>query len=549
MSLAATMPTLPEELLALIFEQLASPNIFEVDEQLDDFYTQYKAKSSKRLRRDHSARISTLRNICLASKTMHRLAWPILYRDFSNRQTKDLEGRGRGVDSEHETPTRKFLRTICLTPHYGLAVRNLLIRGWDPIAAMQGEDIFDLLQSDATVLALFQWRARGFWFQDPEFVYSLHRTLSLGHEDGLITLLVIMCPKLRELEFAPPIEFQWSLFMSLLDIVQDREYQKESLPQTEPDFEQEEADYIIAQMFGAPWPGQRWRKPQFLQHLSKLTLWSPGLENMDNTAIAKIMKLPSLLTLEVHGMQYLGNLGHLLEAFNNVAGPVKLRELHLLDITVATPIVAAILGFCSKLEQLTLVWNNLHNNTAFRLEYDDIAMALELYTPELRTLSLDASPGWEAFGPKKPFSIGHRLESLQHLKDLTLDDRSIYGSWDDNSGSTLGANVPKGVTSLLLSAGYCDGEDPEDDRLIHLYRERQDKDLIAFLQDPAYDRLSNVELPGRSTFPAQEQAVVRKHGWEILPQRPDETFVHLVNPSRSRTGSAPITHATRNTEP
>ena len=36
------MPTLPEELLALIFEQLASPSIFEVDAQMDVLYEQDK---------------------------------------------------------------------------------------------------------------------------------------------------------------------------------------------------------------------------------------------------------------------------------------------------------------------------------------------------------------------------------------------------------------------------------------------------------------------------------------------------------------------------
>jgi hypothetical protein len=528
-SLAATMPTLPEELLVLIFEHLASPNIFEVDAQLDDLHDQYKEKSISRLRRHHAARISTLCNICLASKTLHRLAWPILYRDFSNRQTKDLHARG--VDVDYETPTRKFLRTICLTPHYGLAVRNLLIRAWVPVEAMRGEEVFDLLQSDATVSALFQWRARGFWFQRLDFVSALHRTLVLGHEDALVTLLVIMCPNLRELEFAPPIDFQYSLFLNLLDIVQDQEYQKESLPQMEPDFEQEEADYVTAQMFDAPWPGQRWRKPQFLQSLSKLTLWSPGLENMHNTCIVTLLKLPSLLTLEVHGWQFKGTMKHLLEAFDEIAGPVKLRKLHLLGITVDTSLVAAMLGFCSKLEVLNLGWSNLHNDMAYRLEYDDITRALELYTPELRTLSLDASPGWEAFEPKQPFSIRPRLESLQHLERLTLDDHAIYGSEDDASGSTLGANVPKGPTSLTLLTGACGDEDRE----MQPYYERQDKDLIAFLQDPAYNRLSSVELLGRDRFSTQDQAAVMKHGWEMLPKLPDETYVHLVNPSRSRT--------------
>lgn len=537
MSLAATMPTLPEELLALIFEQLASPSIFEVDAQMDVLYEQDKRSERSHMMADHSARIGTLRNICLASKSMHRLAWPVLYREFSNRQTADFEDKG--LEPGYETPTRRLLRTICLTPHYGPGLRNLLIRAWTPIEAMRGEQIFDLLQSDATVSALFQWRARGFYFHKPEFVDSLHRALSLGHEDGLLTLLLIMCPKIRELEFEPPIDFDQSLFISLLGIVHGNWYQKKSLPAMEPDFEQEEADYIIAQMFGTPWPDQKWQMPLFLNSLSKLTLWNPGLDNLDIECIAQILLLPSLRTLKAHGMNYRGNKDNVFYTFlrgserNHKCSKLRSLELHCIS---STDTLSALLVFCPFLEELTVIWEDFDEEDAnFCLDYEDIADTLKMHIPDLRKLTLDASQGWRNsnVGPDHAFTIGWKLGFLKKLEHLTLDTDAVYGSQYANLGSNLGANVPKGVTNLTLVSGHWD---PENEQA-GLYHDRQDEDLIAFLQDPTFDRLSNIQLTDCKYLVTEVRAAAKKHGWKILPQLPDE-IMRLVNPSRTRTESA-----------
>ena len=538
------MPTLPEELLALIFEQVASPGMLEVDAQLDELDEQDETENRSILMLDHSARISTLRNICLASKTLHRLAWPILYREFSNRQTKDMEGKGE--EPGYETATRKLLRTICLTPHYGLALRNLLIRAWVPVEAMRSEELFDLLQSDATVSALFQWRARGFWFQEPKFIDSLHRALGLGHEDGLVTLLLIMCPNLKELEFEPPIDFDRSVFLYLLGIVQSPQFQEESLPEMEPDFEQEEADYIIAQMFGAPWPNQRWCKPLFLQSLSKLTLWSPGLADLDMECIVKILTLPSLVSFKVYGMNFGYGRAKVHQAFNSIMRDSNLRRLELLEISTGSGILAAILQFCPELEEFGVVWDEPRPTGDYCLWYGDISESLGKFTPRLRRLTLDGSHGWENGDaePHFPFTIGDKLDSLANLEHLTLDPHAIYGSEYGFFGSGLAANVPKSVTNLTLVTAHFDTENDQ----IKEYHAWQDKDLVAFLQDPTFDCLSDVHLSrrlSRSQFSAQDQAAVEKHGWKRLLEPGDETSVRLVNPSRSRIDRGPsITRTT-----
>jgi hypothetical protein len=549
------MPTLPEELLALIFEQLASPDTFEVNEALDGLQHGVDNGGRMTLIRAHTERMQTLRNACLASKTMHRLAWPVLYRDFCNRRLDDYEEIE--LEPDYEGPTKKLLRTICLTPHYGLALQNLLVHQWTPVEAMRGEQLFELLQSDATISALFQWRARGFCFYEERFVDSLHRALSLGLEDGLVTLLLVLCPNIRELELTPHIDFDTSLLAELLGILHGKSRTTEPLPETEPDFEQEESDYIIAQMFGRPWPDQKLQKPLVLQSLRQLTLWEPGLANLSVACIAQLLTLPSLLIFESRGMNYRDNPEYIYEALNWSGQKSKLQSLTLLECQASTDVLAEILKFCPKLEDLTVAWDDydattsvfdLDSDSKLCLEYGSIAEAVAKFTPHLRKLELDGSRGWENVGaqPKHPFIIGDNLHSMKHLVYLKIDAHAIYGSEYGTFGSGLGANVPKSVTNLSI---HCGAYDPQLD-LIEQYHDWQDKDLVAFLQDPNFDRLSVVHLYGLLRSSTDFQAVAEQHGWKVSPRYSNERSLYLVHSSRSRTEPAhSIIPTTQVTEP
>lgn len=137
------VPQLPEELLALILEEFALPsrNTFCIGRLREWTYAPRPC-------------MTTLSNACLASKSMYGLAWPILYRFFSNRRWWDLDP---GLDPAH------FLQTICTKPERGLALRTLSIAEWAPVDAMDPTELFEKLQSDATLVDLFQWRAKTFW--------------------------------------------------------------------------------------------------------------------------------------------------------------------------------------------------------------------------------------------------------------------------------------------------------------------------------------------------------------------------------------------------
>ena len=57
------MPTLPEELLALIFEHLASPDTFEVSDMLDDLTSVQDFSGRTSLIQTHYERMATLRTV------------------------------------------------------------------------------------------------------------------------------------------------------------------------------------------------------------------------------------------------------------------------------------------------------------------------------------------------------------------------------------------------------------------------------------------------------------------------------------------------------
>jgi hypothetical protein len=140
--------SLPEELQTLVLEHLALPGCKWSDS--DDWPQQDIVP-------EH---LISLSNVCLVSKNLHRLAWPILYRAFTNGEPLE------GPSPNHRLEPSLFLRTICLKPEYGMALRTLSIDLCTPIGAMHASELFGLLQGDATLAALFQWKVRSFWYGD-----------------------------------------------------------------------------------------------------------------------------------------------------------------------------------------------------------------------------------------------------------------------------------------------------------------------------------------------------------------------------------------------
>lgn len=203
----------------------------------------------------------------LASKNFARLAWPALYRKYSSWPL----GNGNTI------PTY-YLRTLCLKPEHGKALRSLAIDAQPPIGAsgLEDEDLYELLLGDAMTMALFQWRARNFWlggYPGGEDVHEkLVRSLVIGLDEGIMALVLLMCPNITELDISMPEKFETSVLGLMLLLVTLSDGDLGPLPDDPIAYEPPPAAYFTSQMFGAAWPDKIWQQPLALRQLQELTL-------------------------------------------------------------------------------------------------------------------------------------------------------------------------------------------------------------------------------------------------------------------------------------
>jgi hypothetical protein len=76
------------------------------------------------------------------------------------------------------------------------------------------------LCGDAMTMAVFQWRARSFWLEGYEggqtFQDRLIRSLLIGMDDGIMCMILLMCPKITELAISLPWDCQSSYLITEL---------------------------------------------------------------------------------------------------------------------------------------------------------------------------------------------------------------------------------------------------------------------------------------------------------------------------------------------
>ena len=338
-------------------------------------------------------------------------------------------------------------------------------------------------------------------------------------------MLLLMCPNIEELDLTPSLDFGQSSFAALLGIACDKKSLAKPLPENDHDFEQEEADYVIAQMFGTSWPEQKLSRPLVLQRLESLTIRSPGVVNFSPSHFRALLTLPLLHTLKADGVR--GNMGFPYttgETLRRHGTSPKLQSLTLSHCQAESKEIVEIVEMCPELRELSVVWDDFHmtamsdDNLDERwcLKYGDITKTVAKYTPNLEMLELNASAGWPNHNaaPKHPFVVGDSLDDLRNLVELRLDDHAIYGSQYGTFGSSLGASVPKNVASLTLYS-----EEPFDRRgfpVTEAWLKHQDDDLRLFLEDQTFDRLSSIHLEGREREVLVTVKPKPKHGWQAM---------------------------------
>lgn len=186
------LPTIPEEIWAQIIGQFARPRIAEIT---DIFLSEDGTYVDHQTRRDDvRASRQALLSLCLTYKTFHRLAFPALYVSHSTWPWH-----------KEDFSIIRYLRTLCLKPEYGHAVRALALHARDAEEDTLSIDrMYRYRVFDAITGALFQWRARSFWYGDynkgVDFYWRLNGAMTTGIEDGWVCLILILCPGITELD-------------------------------------------------------------------------------------------------------------------------------------------------------------------------------------------------------------------------------------------------------------------------------------------------------------------------------------------------------------
>jgi hypothetical protein len=156
----------------------------------------------------------------------------MLYRSLNNYELSWGPPRSR-VRHAERLNSSLFLRTVCTNPEFGLAVRSLSTESWKSVEAMHPRELLKLLQGDATLAALFRWKTRGFWLDggdafsemsgDPSPSDSLSaalcRSLEMGLPQAHMAVLLLLCPRIEELNITTPSHFATSMIARLLGTV------------------------------------------------------------------------------------------------------------------------------------------------------------------------------------------------------------------------------------------------------------------------------------------------------------------------------------------
>ena len=541
--------SLPEELQTLVLEHLALPGCKWSDS--DDWPQRDIVPEN----------LISLSNVCLVSKSLYRLAWPILYRAFTN--CEPLEG----PSSTDRLEPSLFLRTICLKPEYGLALRSLSVDLGIPVGAMRASELSEMLQGDATLAALFQWKVRSFWYGDNDHdeddeedddsvsmgnneasakndvLTSLLRALNLQLPEAQMAVLLLLCPRLKSLHIRPGPSRGSSvaakLLKAILEAAISEDYQVADPPQPMYDFEQEESDYIMAQMFGSPWPEQRMQKLPTLQHLEQLSLYSSIMPGPGTASFRYLLlALPSLRTLEV--LELAGGVQNPLPDVSLDVRCAQLERLSLIECELDTSDVLEIVKCCPDLKVLILDWAlGWENPRGLRL--GEIVDALAIHTPNLEHMKLSsAQVRGQPPTARHPYTIGSSLSQLSKLRYLQLDHYAIYGPAgpQDSDSRTpsiqLSELLPKNIHFLEIGPNAFTGEPGEECKPVDAWEQWQIDDLNHLLQDESFRRLGRfqMELNQSSTRRHIHQDTMTRHGWQISEDNPENWIFEIENPRR-----------------
>jgi hypothetical protein len=374
---------------------------------------------------------STLLNICLASKTLYRLALPHLYKAFSNHAER---GPPRATQPLHDLSSR-YLRTLCAKPDYGNLLKSLSFNVADrPTATVpqvtSGDELADL--------ALFSTMAHNFRFGTTwtaRFQRQLPEGLLRKMPDATMCLVLLMCPNIETLEIVglsePGLEtdpLQDSLLTFLL-VVGTTSFVSSIAP-----------DELL-------------QRTLILQRVQSLTLATYPLRLAWSELMA-VFSLPALRTLR---MQYLCAIYACRPATRGIIlGQLPCSELTSLElncISVPGICVAELLKWCPKLTMLDATWGSIHDldGPSYDCAFHEVGKAVSEYNPLLTSLKLiDSCLFRGAVVSRLCFTLRHR--DLQHLTHVELGSESMW-CHPSTHVDAFNDNLPDSIESVFVNEG------------------------------------------------------------------------------------------------
>ena len=511
------LPKLPEELLSHIFSYLALPSgaeLADTAEGRDGLDVNIKL-SQENIQLNQQA----LFNVCLASKTFYRLAWPTLYSAYSSCL----------ADEDSLSPSY-FLRTLCLKPEYGETLRSFSIRNRDTIDEISIERLYNyFLTGDAMTMAVFQWRARSFWLEGYEggnvFQDRLIRSLLIGMDDGIMCMILLMCPKITELTISLPWDCEDSyLLAELFAVITSPEAVPP--PSEMPTREPPSSKYVTSQFLGTSWPDTRWQQPGVLEFLSEFTLRS-DVNTAWEPLLMYVVLLPSLKTLRVYNM-IVGPSQDERAAFEtNAIGRStthQLQTLHLPECRLEDSGFCELVQFFPHLRTLNIDWSIMHGFVLMK----EFGRSVSRYLPRLVNLTLDASvccADEDSFNEDRRMcdTLGDSIKSMQHLQRFKVNDQAIWSALYIQDGGGLGTESFKlepGIRDALpTQLEWLEVISPrggpqlrwKDLNMYAEYQRWQDDDLCALLLEEAFAELKRVDVVDceREVYTNS----VRERGW------------------------------------
>jgi hypothetical protein len=417
-----------------------------------------------------------------------------------------------------------YLRTLCLKPEYGEALRSFSVRDQDDSneEGMTMERLYtyqDFMAGDSMTMAVFQWRARSFWLTGYEGGQTFHdrlvRSLLIGMNDGITCMILLTCPNITELDISLPWDHRNSYLLADLFAVITSP-QPEQSPSGSP-YEPPSMRYVASRLFGTSWPDTQWQRPGVLEFLSECTLRS-SVNTAWEPLLTHVTLLPSLKTLKVYNLIE-GPSQDWLAAIIRRKAP-QLRKLHLPECSLGDTSICDIVQLFPNLRTLKIDWNVMYNGF---ISMKEIGRAIARYIPQLVHLTLDASlclAAEDSFDDDRRMSdtLCDSIKTMQFLKRLRINDQAIWSPLHIQNGADL--EVEPGIRHILpVRVTWLEVVSPlrgpdmgwNDPSLYALYQSWQDRELRELLLDESFTELERLDIHNceRALYTSR----VHERGW------------------------------------